>query len=263
MKRFLRLSIFLLSSIGVNSWAVTLFNSTNAANGYTFLNGTYYSATGEATPTVSTTGSTLFLEFGQGFVAVANGNPGIDLASANIGVSVQSSTNPVILGLNFAASGTFSVNAPNPVGFSYANVDVAIPLNITLTGVNGVAYTSAPPTVGKNLNITFSASTGTGQTNAATPYPNTADSTPVETHAGSWFGSLNIADVAALFSPPSMKITQLSLAITPDLTAYTLGGTATVYMSNFQITPVPEPSSTLLACIGGITLFLLRRFRGS
>lgn len=237
-----------------SSWAATVV-STNPVS----LTGTnfdyniirFYSSTGENNVLASRVGDGLRVDF-TGFSATTSGtNAAIDFATGNLGLTVLSHL-PVTIGkLDITADGTFSLAAPfNSTG--YAGLNIAVPFNITLTAINGNPYLTAPPTVGLSLGVSY---TPTGSLTYV-------DSPGPEFSSGNWKANWN-GDVAslfpAIFTSPTMKVTEISLAITPNVTVWSQNGTATVELTDVILQPIPEPSAFSLLGIGTVALLLVRR----
>jgi hypothetical protein len=261
INRFIFLGVTLALVSVCHSWGAILFTYTSGSS-YDFRNGTYYSPTGEPTPSYRTSGNSLILDF-SGYNAIADGTKSVtgmalDFATANVGMTVTGiSASQAIISLELAAKGNYSVQTPSPTLGSYASVDVAVPVNITVTSVNGVGYNSTA--LGRTLTIAYSATPSDST-------PNIADSPPAEAQSGTWSGSFSDTLQSlfpSIFASPTMKVTELSLAITPNLTAFTQGGAglATVSMDQFFVTAIPEPSPVALMVIGGGALMIARRFR--
>lgn len=175
----------------------------------------------------------------------------MDFATGNLGLSMNSKAPASIGQLKIIADGTYSLQSTLPP--SFAGVNVTIPFNLTLTGVNGVPFLGTPPTVGLSLGVTYNPGP-----NFVEPPPNFEASLPPGTWSATWQG-----DVAGLFpsifTAPTMKVTELSLAITPNLTAYSQAGSSSLYFTGLTLQPVPEPSSLSLLFAGGAWLIAARR----
>ena len=204
----------------------------------------FYSATGENNVLADRVGDGLKVDF-TGFTAVTSGpTAAMDFATGNLGLTILSHL-PVTIGkLDITADGTFNLSAPfNSVG--YAGLNIAVPFNVTLTGINGSPYLTSPPTVGLSLGVTYSP-------------PGSAtyvDSPAPEFSSGNWKANWN-GDVAslfpAIFTSPTMKVSEISLAITPNVTVWSQNGAATVFLTDVVIQPIPEPSAFSLLGIGKI-----------
>ena len=211
----------------------------------------FYSSTGENNVLASRVGDGLRVDF-TGFTATTSGtNAVIDFATGNLGLTMVSRL-PVTIGrLDITADGTFNLSAPS-TSAGYAGLNIAVPFNITLTGINGNPYLTSPPTVGLSLGVTY---TPTGS-------PTYVDSPAPEFSSGSWKANW-IGDVAALFpavfTSPTMKVTEISLAITPNVTVWSQNGAATVSLTDVILQPIPEPSAFSLLGIGALAYILVRR----
>ena len=85
--------------------------------------------------------------------------------------------------------------------------------------------------------------------------------------SGTWQGALQgstlVAELSKIFNVPTMQITELAIAITPDLSAFSNNGNATTNFSNLTFAPIPEPTTGSLLVLGALGLASVRRFRRS
>ena len=133
-----------------------------------------------------------------------------------------------------------------------------IPMTLQVFGANRLAYPSTP-TLGFNLtvipNSVTASSNGIG--NVSSP-------------SGIWTGSWNGAvvdgaftkDLNKIFNIPSMQITELSVTITPDLTAFRSisdQNSSSIFLTNASFALIPEPSISSLFGLGLAGLLARRR----
>ena len=229
--------------------------STNPVNlfgpGYDYLNIRFNSPTGENAVLADRVASGLEVLF-TGFVSQSSGtNSVMDFATGNLGLTIKSQSPNTIPQLDITANGTFDLKAPHNSS-GYAGFHVSVPFNLTLTGINGNPFLGTPPTVGLSLGISYSP-------------PGSAtyvDSPAPEFSSGNWMGNWN-GNIAALFpavfTSPTMQVTELSLAITPNVTVWSQNGTASAYLTSMILQPIPEPSTLSLLALGGTWVLFRRR----
>lgn len=217
----------------------------------------YSSMTGETGADASLYGDSLKISFGGANYGGATVGSGLkfDFATANIGMVIQSEfPSAVINDLKITATGTYSVVSTAAAG-SFAQVISQIPFNMQVVGVNGVPYSSADLVRGYSLKVLPSKTQS--DFNVYVP----TSGIPVMT--GSWGMEWSIqglgSSLAQVFNIPTMKITALDLAITPNLTSLSQDGTSSIYLNYLDVTPVPEPSAVSLLTLGGAWLVARRR----
>ena len=258
---FRNLTYLLFTASALSSsplWSATVVSS-NPVNlsgvNYDYSYIRFVSSTGENNVSADVLNNSLKVDF-TGFGSQSSGtgsNAAMDFSTGNLGLTMSSKSPSTIAKLDITADGTFSLAAPfNSAG--YAGFNVAVPFNLTLTGVNGTPFLTSAPTVGLSLGVTYSP-------------PGSAtyvDSPAPELSSGNWKANWN-GDVAALFptvfTSPTMKVTEISLAITPNVTVWSQNGSASAYLTDIIIQPIPEPSALSLLGFGGLALFFARRFR--
>lgn len=237
-------------------WSATVVSSTPislSGVNYDYNYIRFASPTGENNVSADVLNNTLNVYF-TGFASQSSGtgtNAVMDFSTGNLGLTMASKSPSTIAKLDITADGTFALAAPfNSIG--YAGFNIAVPFNLTLTGVNGTPYLASPPTVGLSLAVTYSP-------------PGSAtyvDSPAPEFSSGSWKANWN-GDVAslfpAIFTSPTMKVTEISLAITPNVTVWSQNGSASAYLTDIILQPIPEPSAFSLLGIGTVALLLVRR----
>jgi hypothetical protein len=256
-----KITWFLVSAFAFLSshlWSATVVSSSpinlmGVNYDYYFIR--FVSSTGENNVSADVLNNSLKVDF-TGFGSQSSGtgsNAAMDFSTGNLGLTMSSKSPSTIAKLDITADGTFSLAAPfNSAG--YAGFNVAVPFNLTLTGVNGTPFLTSAPTVGLSLGVTYSP-------------PGSAtyvDSPAPELSSGNWKANWN-GDVAALFptvfTSPTMKVTEISLAITPNVTVWSQNGSASAYLTDIILQPIPEPSALSLLGFGGLALFFARRFR--
>lgn len=244
--------------LSASLWSATVISSSPislSGVNYDYNYIRFVSPTGENNVSADVLNNTLNVYF-TGFVSQSSGtgsSPVMDFSTGNLGLTMVSKAPSTIGRLDLTADGTFSLAAPfNSAGYSGFNISV--PFNLTLTGVNGVPFLASPPTVGLSLGVTYSP-------------PGSAtyvDSPAPEFSSGSWKANWN-GDVAslfpAIFTSPSLKVTEISLAITPNVTVWSQNGSASAYLTDIILQPIPEPSSLSLLAFGAFALFVARRLR--
>jgi len=243
------------------AWSANI--STNPTNfygvNYDYTNVRFYSPTGESGVSADLVGSGLKIDF-NGFASQSSGtNQVIDFSTGNLGLNMSSKLPSTIGRLDIKSDGTFYIAAPN-YSTGSAGFNVTVPFNLTLTGVNGNPFLASPPTVGLSLKVDYTYSSTTAPYSASTY----VDSPNPEFSSGSWTANWS-GDVAALFptvfTSPTMKVTEISLAITPNVTVWSQNGTASAYLTDIILQPIPEPSALSLLGFGGLALFFARRLR--
>ena len=217
----------------------------------------YSSVTGETGADASVYGDSLKISFGGANYGGAASGAGLkfDFATANIGMVIQSEfPSAVIDDLKITATGTYSLVSTAAPG-SFAQVISQIPFNMQVVGVNGVPYSSADLVLGYSLKVLPSKTQA--DFNLSVP------ASGVSVMNGTWGMEWSVqglgASLAQLFNIPTMKITALDLAITPNLTSLSQDGTSSIYLNYLDVTPIPEPSGTALLALSGAWLIFRRR----
>ena len=204
----------------------------------------YSSMTGETGADASLYGDSLKISFGGANYGGTTSGSGLkfDFATANIGMVIQSEfPSAVINDLKITATGTYSVVSTAVPG-SFAQVISQIPFNMQVVGVNGVPYSSADLVRGYSLKVLPSKT----QSDFSVYVPTSG----IPVTSGTWGMEWSIqglgSSLAQIFNIPTMQITSLDLAITPNLTALSQDGTSSVYLNYLDVTPIPEPTSVSL-----------------
>ena len=160
--------------------------------------------------------------------------------------------------LRISASGTYSVSSAGLS--SFAAVMMSIPFTMQVMGVNGIPFTSTDMINGYSIPI--NPSSVTVSVEGAEIVDNGQG-----IWSGTWLGAIQgsalVQDLSRLFDVPTMKITELAIAITPDFSAFSNNGNATTYFNNLTFAAVPEPTTGSLLVLGALGLATLRRFRRS
>lgn len=216
---------------------------------YDYYNIRFSSQSGETGAQVEALANTLKFSFGGFGGATAGSGLKFDFSTAHVGFVVQADyPSAVISDLMITAAGTYSVAASMNPG-SWAEVITQIPFNMQVVGVNGVPYTEADLVLGYSLNVL--------------PSQVTVVQTGNRVDSGDWNATWSVsglgASLAAIFNIPTMQITALDLAITPDLTNMSMDGTSSLYLNQLNFTPIPEPSCLSLVTLGAAWLISVRR----
>lgn len=252
LRRFLCLSI-LLSISWVSHGATLIPNQPTGINlpgiFYDYYNIRFSSITGETGADANVYGDSLKISFGNFGGATSGAGLKFDFSTGHVGFVVQSEyPTAVINDLRISATGTYSTVASLNAG-SWAEVITQIPFNLQVVGVNGVPYTQADLVRGYSLNVLPSQVT-------VVQNGNRVDS-------GDWNATWSIAglgaSLAAIFNIPTMNITALDLAITPDLSNLSMDGTSSLYLNYLDFSPIPEPSAVSLLALGGAWALSRRR----
>ena len=216
---------------------------------YDYYNIRFSSITGETGADANVYGDSLKISFGNFGGATSGAGLKFDFSTGHVGFVVQSEyPTAVINDLRISATGTYSTVASLNPG-SWAEVITQIPFNLQVVGVNGVPYTQADLVRGYSLNVL--------------PSQVTVVQSGDRVEAGSWNATWSIAglgaSLAAIFNIPTMNITALDLAITPDLSNLSMDGTSSLYLNYLDFSPIPEPSAVSLLALGGAWALSRRR----
>lgn len=232
----------------------------------TFL-GSPRPAPNPAIDTLVITGGTLQVITASGSSPVST-NPILQHAATTYSFDVVSKTSTTSIDkLKISLSGQYALNTVNLGNTNnYASVSVQIPMTIQLLSASGVAIEGAPQMgtgsgAGNLSNFTFSPNFPQ-YSFAINGFGN------IDFNNSSWSASWENAgqDLNQIFNLPSLKITQLSLSITPDLAAFRSMSdlnSATVTLTNASFQVVPEPSSASLLALGSALLLLRCRSKRS
>ena len=216
---------------------------------YDYYNIRFSSLTGETGADANVYGDSLKISFGSFGGATSGSGLKFDFSTAHVGFVVQSEyPSAVINDLRISATGTYSAVASMTAG-SWAEVITQIPFNLQVVGVNGIPYTQADLVRGYSLNVL--------------PSQVTVVQNGDRVESGSWNATWSIAglgaSLASIFNIPTMSITALDLAITPDLSNMSMDGTSSLYLNYLDFSPIPEPSSLSLLAMGGAAWIASRR----
>ena len=185
---------------------------------YDYYNVRFSSLTGETGADANVYGDSLKISFGNFGGATSGSGLKFDFSTAHVGFVVQSEyPSAVISDLQISATGTYSAAASMAVG-SWAEVITQIPFNLQVVGVNGIPYTEADLVRGYSLNVL--------------PSQVTVVQNGDRVESGFWNATWSIAglgaSLASIFNLPTMDITALDLAITPDLSNMSMDGTSSL-----------------------------------
>ena len=162
--------------------------------------------------------------------------------------------------LKISMGGQYALNSINlGATNNYAMVSIQIPMTIQLLAAAGTPIDSAPFKGTGNLagdlpnfivlpsSVTVSAN-GIGN---------------VDSRNGTWSANWEtVQNINEIFNLPTMKISQLTLSVTPDLMGFRSISdlnTASVTLTNASFQVIPEPTSTSLFVLGSSILLLRRR----
>jgi hypothetical protein len=216
---------------------------------YDYYNVRFSSITGAAGAEANVYGDSLKISFGDFGGATSGTGLKFDFSTGHVGFVVQSEyPSAVIHDLRISATGTYSAVASLNSG-SWAEVITQIPFNIQVVGVNGIPYTQANLVRGFSLNVL--------------PSQVMVVQSGDRVEGGSWNATWSVeslgTNLAAIFNLPTMKITALDLAITPDLSNLSMDGTSSLYLNFLDFSPIPEPSAVSLLALCGAWALSRRR----
>ena len=225
---------------------------------YSFVNIKETSATGSILGSPSTVADSLiFLPNPYGSVATG---PGFqqDFDTTQLSFRIKANAGQEINQLRISASGTYSVSSAGLS--SFAAVMMSMPFTMQVMGVNGIPFTSTDMINGYSIPINPSSVTisveGSEIVDGAHGF-----------WSGTWQGAIQgsalVEDLSRLFNVPTMQITELAIAVTPDFSVFSNNGNATAYFNNLTFAPVPEPTTGSLLVLGALGLASVRRFRRS
>ena len=163
--------------------------------------------------------------------------------------------------LKISMGGQYALNSINlGATNNYAMVSIQIPMTIQLLAAAGTPIESAPiegttGTLPGNLpNFIILPSSVTVSANGIGN---------VDSRNGTWSANWEtVQNINELFNLPTMKISQLTLSVTPDLMGFRSISdlnTASVTLTNATFQVIPEPTSTSLFAFGSALLLLNRR----
>jgi len=162
--------------------------------------------------------------------------------------------------LKISMGGQYALNSINlGATNNYAMVSIQIPMTIQLLAAAGTPIDSAPikgtgTLPGDLPNFIVLPSSVTVSANGVGN---------VDSRNGTWSANWEtVQNINELFSLPTMKISQLTLSVTPDLMGFRSISdlnTASVTLTNATFQVIPEPTSTSLFAFGSALLLLNRR----
>lgn len=166
--------------------------------------------------------------------------------------------------LKISMGGQYALNSINlGATNNYAMVSIQIPMTIQLLAAAGTPIPSAPikgtgTNPGDLSNFLILPSSVTVSANGLGN---------VDAKNGTWSANWEtVQNLNEIFNMPSMKISQLTLSITPDLMGFRSISdlnTASVTLTNASFQVIPEPSSASLFVLGSSLLLLRRRSKQS
>lgn len=162
--------------------------------------------------------------------------------------------------LKISMGGQYALNSINAGATNnYAMVSFQVPMTIQLLAAAGTPIASAPmkgtgTNTGDLANFIILPSSATVSANGL----GTVDAKS-GTWSANWENTQNLNDI---FNMPSMKISQLTISITPDLMAFRSISdlnTASATLTNASFQVIPEPTTASLFVLGSSILLLRRR----
>ena len=225
---------------------------------YSFVNIKETSSTGAVLGRpIQVADSLTFMPNPYGSVATGSGFQQ-DFDTTQLSFRIVANAGREIEQLRISASGTYSVSSAGLS--SFAAVMMSMPFTMQVMGVNGIPFTSTDMINGYSIPI--NPSSVTVSVDGAEIVDNGQG-----IWSGTWLGAIQgsalVEDLSRLFDVPTMKITELAIAITPDFSAFSNNGNATTYFNNLTFAAVPEPTTGSLLVLGALGLATLRRFRRS
>ena len=225
---------------------------------YSFVNIRETSSTGSVLGRPSEVADSLiFLPNPYGSVAAGSGFQQ-DFDTTQLSFRIVANSGREIDQLKIYASGTYSVSSAGLS--SFASVMMSMPFTMQVMGVNGIPFTSTDMIKGYSIPINPSSVTISVE---GSEIVDSAHGTWSGTWQGAMQGSALVEDLGKLFNVPTMQITELAIAITPDFSAFSNNGNATTYFNNLTFTAIPEPTTGSLLVLGVLGLASVRRFRRS
>jgi len=218
----------------------SLINETSPLN--TFL-GNPNGASGSPIPTASTDASGIdFLRFSPSanLSVAAAGNPAVSYATSKFSFHISSPSNSYITDLKISLGGTYNINntfLPTDKASIFLDTDVFI------EAFGNFGALPDGPT--KTASYRFPAKEWSTSTVGSTD----------------WSVEWN-ANLASIFSAPTMNVTKINFSITPDIFLLAENfGSGSLFLREMSIAVIPEPSSASL-CVLGSSLLLPRRRKG-
>lgn len=181
-----------------------------------------------------------------------------DFDTAQLSFRIVANPGREIDRLRITASGTYSVSSAGLS--SFAAVMMSIPFTMQVMGVNGLPFTSADMINGYSIPINPSSVTVSVE---GTEIVDNGQGIWSGTWQGAIQGSALVEDLSRLFNVPTMQITELAIAITPDLSAFANNGNASTYFNNLTFAAIPEPTTGSLVVLSFLGLAYVRRRRRS
>jgi len=168
----------------------------------------------------------------------ASGNPASSYATSKFSFHISSPSDAFITDLRITLRGTYNINN-NPLPTDRASIYLDTDVFVEAFGNFG-ALPSGPT---KTASYSFPSQAWTQATSSAT----------------NWIIEWN-ANLASIFSAPTMNVTKVNLSITPDIFLLAENfGSGSLFLNQMTVAVIPEPSTSALASVG--LLALLRRRR--
>jgi len=225
---------------------------------YSFVNIKETSSTGAVLGRpIQVADSLTFMPNPYGSVATGSGFQQ-DFDTTQLSFRIVANAGREIEQLRISASGTYSVSSAGLS--SFAAVMMSMPFTMQVMGVNGTPFTSTDMIKGYSIPIDPSSVTISVEGSEIVDKANGIWS---GTWQGAIQGSALVEDLSKLFDVPTMKITELAIAITPDFSAFSNNGNATTYFNNLTFAAVPEPTTGSLMVLSFLGLAYVRRRRRS
>jgi hypothetical protein len=255
-----RLVTALLLALGSQSFAITVGTSYGDLFGfnYSFVNIKETSLTGSVLGRPSQVADSLiFLPNPYGALATGPGFRS-DFDTTQLSFRIVANPGKAIDQLKITAAGTYSVSSAGLS--SFASVMMSMPLTMQVMGINGIPFTSTDMINGYSIPINPSSVTVSVE---GTEIVDNGQGIWSGTWQGAIQGSALVAELSEIFDVPTMKITELAISITPDLSAFSNNGNATTSINNLTFAAIPEPTTGSLMVLSFLSLAYVHRRRRS
>ena len=258
MKYIIKFTCLALLSIALlisSAFPATLNTGSGVLNlegaNYDYSNIMFSSITAESGASAELIGDSLIVNF-MDFAAESSGSGfKVGLASGKVGFEAVASNGRDLNRFEIKANGTFGTVA-SIVKSSFAEAIAQVPVILQVLGVNGIPFARPDMTGGFNMTVL--------------PESVLVQQTDVDrSESGIWAATWSTASLGEAlndyFNAPTMKITELMVAITPDLSVFAENGTSTMYLQQIMFAPIPEPSVASLMLVGGVVWVVRSRRR--
>lgn len=258
MKNILKFTCLALLSIALlisSAFPATLNTGSGGLNlegsNYDYSNIKFSSITAESGASAELIGDSLIVNF-MDFAAESSGSGfNVGLASGMVGFGAAASNGRDLNHFEIKAIGTFGTVA-SLVKSSFAEAIAQVPVILQVLGVNGTPSARSDMVGGFNMTV-LPESVLVQQTDAD------------RSESGIWAATWSTASLGEAlndyFNAPTMKITELMVAIAPDLSVFAENGTSTMYLQEIMFAPIPEPSVASLVLVGGVVWMVRSRRR--